>query len=389
MSNSNKLNVAVIFGSRSVEHEVSIVTAMQVFEEIDKQKYNVIPIYIDKEGQWWTGKNIDKLESFKNLELVNKKGLSSYYLPPVARTKVLLPLSPSFFKQPIPVDVVFPTIHGTFGEDGTLQGVLEMASIPYVGCGVTASALGMDKVAQRAIFEKEGLPVVKYFWFYREKWESDSKAILRDVEKKLSYPVFVKPANLGSSVGINKAIDKRGLIWAIQVAKEFDRKILVEEAVENSLDINCSVIGYKKLEISVCEQPLKEKDALSYEDKYLKGGKVKGMAGLSRLIPAPISKNSTRKIQDMSKIAFQTIGASGISRIDFLMDNKSEKVFVNEINTMPGSLAFYLWEKSGLPFSQLIDKLIELAFERFEDTNRNVYTYDSKLLQSVGKGTKS
>ncbi len=389
MQTSKKLNVAVIFGSRSVEHEVSIVTAMQVFEEIDKQKYNVIPIYIDKKGQWWTGKNLEKLDSFKNLELANTKGLNPYYLPPTTQTRGLLPLVPSFFKQPIPIDVVFPTIHGTFGEDGTLQGVLEMASMPYVGCGVTASALGMDKVVQKAIFEKEGLPVVKYLWFYREEWESDSEVILQNIEKKLSYPVFVKPCSLGSSIGINKAADKRSLTWAIEVAKEFDRKILIEEAVGNPMDVNCSVIGYKKLEVSVCEQPIKEKDALSYEDKYLKGGKTKGMAGLSRLIPAPISKSATGKIQEMSKIAFRAMGASGISRIDFLIDSKSEEIFINEINTLPGSLAFYLWEKSGLTFPQLIDKLIELAFERFEDTNKNIYSYDSKLLQSIEKNTKS
>lgn len=389
MSNSNKLNVAVIFGSRSVEHEVSIVTAMQLFEEIDRTKYEVIPVYIDKGGKWWVGKNLEKIESFRNLELLNKKGLSEYFLPPIPQIKALLPKNPSFLKRPVPIDVVFPVIHGTFGEDGTIQGLFELAAIPYVGCGVTASALGMDKVAQRVIFEKEGLPVVKYLWFYRNDWESDSNAILKDIEKKLSYPLFVKPANLGSSVGINKATDKKSLNWAIQVAKEFDRKILVEEAVENSQDINCSVVGYKELTASVCEQPIKGKDILSYEDKYLKGGKVKGMAGLSRLIPAPIDKWAAEKIRKMSKIAFMVIGASGIARIDFLINSKNGKININEINTLPGSLAFYLWEKSGLPFPQLIDKLIELAFERFEDTNRNVYIYDSKLLQSLGKGTKT
>ena len=390
-----KLNVAVIFGSRSVEHEVSIVTALQLMENFDKEKYNVIPLYITKEGGWLTGEHLKQIESFKNLQLVDKiaRGLQYVSLPQKVGSRELVLLNKSFFSKNIPIDIFFPALHGTFGEDGTIQGLFDMAKMPYVGCGVTAAALSMDKIAQKAVFEKEGLPVVNYFWFTREEWHDHQKQIIEAIEDRMPYPLFVKPASLGSSVGITQAKNRKTLTQAIEVAKELDRRIIIEEAVQNLVEINCSVFGFNHLEASVCEQPIKQGELLSYEDKYMrggKGGKGKGMASLSRLIPAPISPQLTKKIQDMAKIAFRAIDASGVARIDFMMHKKTKRMYINEINTVPGSFAYYLWEKSGLPFPKLIDKLIDLGFKRFEDRfEKTLYSYDSKLLEAQTKGSKN
>ena len=362
---------------------------MQVFENINREKYNVVPVYIDKNLKWWTGKRLEKLESFRNLNLLTTHGLTGCFLPSSPRIKALICLTRNPFKKFIPLDIIFPTIHGTFGEDGTLQGLLEMVQIPYVGSGLVGSAVGMDKIIQKAVFEKEGLPVVKYFWFTKKEWLAEKNQVIKKIEEAIPYPIFVKPANLGSSVGITKAKNRKGLIKAIEIAKEFDQRIIVEQGLEDILEINCSVLGNRLLRASVCEQPIKGKDFLSYEDKYLKGGKVKGMAGLSRVVPAPISEKLTKKIQEISLRAFRAIDASGISRIDFLVELRPEKIFINEINTLPGSLAFYLWEKTGLPFPKLIDELNRLGFERFKERKENLFSYDSKLLESVGQGTKS
>jgi D-alanine-D-alanine ligase len=384
-----KTNVLVIFGSKSVEHEVSVVTGMQVLESIDREKYNPIPVYIDKQGRWWSGEEVGKLENFKDLELKSKKGLKQYILSPVWGAYELIPAKNKLFQKPIKFDIAFLAIHGTFGEDGTIQGMMEMAGVPYTGCGVTASAVGMDKVIQKNVFEKEGLPVVKYLWFRSCEWKENQKSIVNKIEKELGFPVFVKPANLGSSVGINMAKNKKQLEWAIDVAKEFDTKIIVEEGLEGIDEINCSVMGVDDYETSVCEQPVKNNKLLSYEDKYMKGGKTKGMVNLSRLVPAPIDEKLTKKIQDYSKIAFRSVNGSGVARIDYLVDIKKEKVFINEINTLPGSLAFYLWEKSGYPFTKLIDKIIELGFEYYQKRHKINFSYDSGLLKKFGKGVKN
>jgi D-alanine-D-alanine ligase len=384
----NKTRVVVVFGSRSVEHEVSVVTAMQIMANLDREKYEVIPVYIDKAGKWWSGKVLEKVENYKNLELRNKMGLGQYQLSMVAGERKLLSVG-SVFRKEIEFDIVLTAIHGTYGEDGTLQGLLEMVGVPYTGCGVTAAAVGMDKVIQKAVFEKEGLPVVKYEWFWKKEYEENKKEIIERLEKKIKYPMFVKPANLGSSVGINMAKDRKGLEWSIDVAKEFDTKILIEKGLENIDEINVSVMGFEDLEVSVCEQPIKANTLLSYQDKYMSGSKTKGMANLSRLVPAPISKGLTREIQSYALMAFRALGAAGISRIDFLVNIKKEIVYINEINTLPGSLAYYLWEKTGYTFSKMLDRLIELGFERYNSRNKINFSYDSGLLREVGKGNKN
>ena len=370
-----KIRVGVLFGSRSVEHEVSIVTAMEVFAAMDREKYEPVPIYIDKQGKWNIGKDLDKLESYFNLELKDKDKLTEYNLPiTTGREKNF--------------DIIFPAVHGTYGEDGTLQGLLEMAGVPYVGCGVTASAVGMDKVIQKAVFQKEGLPVVKYEWFMAGEWQSLKEELIKRLERNLKYPMCVKPANLGSSIGINIVKDRSELEWAVAVAMEFDRKILVEEGLVGIDEINCSVMGLDDPEASVCEQPIKSETLLSYEDKYMGNSKTKGMAGMTRLIPAPIKDRLRDRIQDYAKRAFRAIGASGVSRVDFLVNIRKEKVYINEINTIPGGMSFYLWEKSGYTYPQVVDRLISLGFERFEKIGKLQRSFDTKLLKSAKGGTK-
>ena len=293
----------------------------------------------------------------------------------------------AFGGNKIKPDIFFPVIHGTYGEDGTLQGMLEMANVPYIGSGVTGSAVGMDKIIQKSVFKDNGIPTVKYLWFLKNEWENNKDKIIKEIEKTLGYPVFVKPANLGSSVAISKANGFKELQEALDIASQFDRRLIVEEGKEGIIEINCSVMGNNELTASVCEQPIKNQDVLTYEDKYLKGGKIKGMAGLSRLAPAPISEELTKKIQETAKKAFRAVDASGMARIDFMVRPDTEDFWVTEINTLPGSLAFYLWEKSGINFNELIDKLINLGFERHRERQSLIFSYDSDLITKTG-GTK-
>lgn len=391
---ANKIKVAVVFGSRSVEHEVSIVTAMQVFENINREKYDVIPVYIDKMGRWLVDEKLGKIESFKDLKL---KGISApeYVFEASPSSKALSPKSALKFFNKISADIYFPVIHGTYGEDGTIQGLFEMADVPYVGSGVTGSAVGMDKIIQKSVFKDNDIPIVKYVWFLKNEWQNDKIRIIKHIEETLGYPVFVKPANLGSSVAINKAGGLKELESAIEIASGFDRRIIVEEGKEGIIEINCSVLGNNELRASVCEQPIKGERMLSYEDKYLKGGKTKpfdtaqgkGMAGLSRLIPAPISEELTGKIQEMAMRAFKAVDAAGVARVDFMVKPDTGDFWITEINTLPGSLSFYLWEKSGILFINLLDKLIELGFECHKERQSLMTSYDSELISKVDGGT--
>src|SRR3989344_582838 len=382
----NKIKVAIVFGSRSVEHEVSIVTAMQVFENINHEKYDVIPVYIDKKGRWLVDKKLQKLENFRTLKLGVKA--PEYVFGASPSVKALLPKSAFKFLQKIKADIYFPVVHGTFGEEGTIQGLFEMADVPYVGSGVTGSAVGMDKIIQKSVFKDNGIPVVKYIWFLKNEWQDNKVKIIEKIEKTLGYPVFVKPANLGSSVAINKAGGLKELENAIEIASNFDRRIIVEEGKEGIIEINCSVIGNDELTASVCEQPVNDKQMLTYEDKYLRGGKTKGIVGLSRLIPAPISEELTKKIQETAKKAFWAIDAAGIARVDFMVRPDTEDFWITEINTLPGSLSFYLWEKSGVSFSGLIDRLINLGFERYQERQLLTFSYDSDLITKTSSDSK-
>lgn len=390
----SKLRVGVIYGGRTVEHEVSIITALQAMNSLDADRYEVIPLYITKEGDWLTGEPLRKLEIYQSPDL--RKSTERVSLSPVPGVGALV-LSErkggfSLFggkdreTREIAIDVAFPCMHGTFGEDGTLQGLLELAGLPYVGPGVLASALGMDKIAMKAVFQANGLPQVDSVALRRDEWRANPGAVVERLEREVGYPAFVKPANLGSSVGITRATDRDSLRNALDVAASYDRRLLVERALEGAVDINCSVLGLQDdLRVSVCEQPVTWEAFLSYEDKYIRGGKGQGMKGLSRKIPAPISPELTKEIQSLAVRAFQAIDAAGVSRIDFLL-TPDERVYVNEINTIPGSLSFYLWEATDLPFPRLVDRLIEIAQARHADRQETTFSFDSALLKKTLEG---
>ena len=391
----SKKNVAVIFGGCSVEHEVSIVTALQLIENIDREKYNIIPIYISNKGEWFTGKDLLDIEIYKDFESKERK-LKKVLVPPVPSIKGVMHYPKKFgmFSNSIfrGVDVVIPAMHGMNGEDGTIQGLLELANIPYVGSGVVGSAVGMDKAIMKSVFKGNNLPILKYTTFLRVEWDADREKILKSVESELDYPAFVKPANLGSSIGISKAKDREGLVRAIETAVYYDRKIIVEQGVESPLEINCSVMGFgNELEASVCEQPVNWEEFLTFEDKYTRGGKGSpktGMENMERRIPAAIPDDLAEKIQKLSITAFKAMDCRGVARIDFIIEKNSMKPYINEINTIPGSFSFYLWEHSGIKYPELIDKLIDIACKVNEEKNRNVYCYDSDILNKAKAGQK-
>ena len=393
-----KLRVGILFGGRSGEHEVSLLSAASVLNAIDKEKYDVVPIGITKEGRWLTAENAENLLAGKlqieprNLRAgdpdmtepaaVLHRGEAAVFPPePVHRDKGLVPFQADASPlrrasdRAINVDVIFPVLHGTFGEDGTIQGLLELADIPYVGAGVLGSAAGMDKDIMKSLFMAAGIPIVKHVTILRSAWEKDRKKTEKLVSSKLKYPVFVKPANLGSSVGISKAHDRHELGSAIEEAARFDRKIVIEEGVggkkEKAREIECSVLGNDEAQASIPGEIVPIKEFYDYNAKYLdEGSKL--------IIPAKLTKTQTRKVQAMAVQAFKAVDCSGLARVDFLMDPKTGKIYLNEINTMPGftSISMYpkLWAASGLEYSDLIDRLIQLGIERHEDKKKNQYT---------------
>lgn len=382
--------VGVIFGGRSVEHEVSVITGMQIMENMDKSKYQVVPIYIDKEGKWFTG---DCLLDFKNFRDNKLDEAEEIFVTATYKNNKLYadPEKVGLFGKKLlgEIDVVIPALHGTHGEDGTIQGLFELIDIPYAGGGVLASSVGMDKILMKDVFRANNLPIVDYYWFYRSNWEKNSETILEEIEDQLEYPIFVKPANLGSSIGINIARDKDALLEAIEVAVKYDRKIIIEQAVVDPREINCAVLGYdEELITSLCEEPLGWEDVLTFEDKYVKSNAKGGKsAGERRIIPAEISDELREKIEDLAKRSFKAIDGRGTARIDFLVDQE-ENVYVNEINTIPGSIGFYLWEGKGYPFDKLIDQLINIALIAHEDKKKNMYNFEANLFNRISYGGK-
>lgn len=386
-----KIKVGVFFGGISVEHEVSIISAHQAIAAMDKEKYSIVPIYIAKDGTWYTGEELMDLDNFKDLKQLvqNCKRIA---IVNNLNEKVIIkyPLS-TFGKNVIDtIDVAFPVVHGTNCEDGSLQGYFESIGLPYVGCDVLASAVGMDKVIAKKVYKESGIPVIDYFCFYSIEWLKDSSSIIEQIEKTLAYPLIVKPANTGSSVGIKKAENREELEEAIEFARSFAPKILIEKMVVDLREINCSVIGdYEKAEASVCEEPVSSKDILTYQDKYLGNG-TKGMSSAVRKLPAELPEEMTAEIRNLAVKTFQAVGCNGVSRIDFIVDKNTNKVYVNEINTIPGSLSFYLWEATGKSFEQLTDELIKLALKRDREKKQVVFTYDTNILSMQGglKGIK-
>lgn len=381
--------VGVVFGGRSVEHEVSVITGLQIMENIDKNKYDVVPIYINKEGKWLTGKKLFDFENFRDNKLEDTQEI--IFAPTHNDFNMYThPNSLSLFNKKIlgKVDIIFPAIHGTNGEDGTIQGLFELMNIPYVGSNVLASSVGMDKILMKDVFKANNLPVVDYTWFYRSNWIENREYVIEKVEKELSYPLFIKPANLGSSVGISKAIDRNTLISGVEIAIRYDRKIIIEKAVENPREINCAVMGFdEKLETSLCEEPLGWQELLSYDDKYVKSN-MKNGGEERRRIPADIKDDLREEIENIAKKSFQVIDGRGNARIDFLLDEEN-KIYVNEINTMPGSIAYYLWEGKDIYFKELVNKMIDIGLRIQEEKDKNMYSYDVDLFNKIGFGSKN
>src|SRR5215475_13992774 len=392
-----KLRVGVLFGGRSGEHEVSLLSAASVVNAIDKTKYDVVPIGITKEGRWLTAGDAERLLSGQHHEEKHLRAGDPDATPGAAvlasGEAVVVPPEPVHrgpssltpfqtdsltrraSDRAINVDVIFPVLHGTFGEDGTIQGLLELADIPYVGAGVLGSAAGMDKDVMKALFRAAVLPIVKHVTILRSDWDADSKKAEKMVDKQLKYPVFVKPANLGSSVGISKARERKELGPAIEEAAKFDRKIVIEEGVggkkNKAREMEVAVLGNDKPEASVPGEIVPCKEFYDYDAKYIDEGSVP-------IIPAKLKQAETKKVQQLAIAAFQAVDCTGLARVDFLMDPKSRKIYLNEINTMPGftSISMYpkLWGASGLEYSDLIDRLIQLGMERHADKKKNQYS---------------
>lgn len=390
-----KQNLAVFFGGRTVEHDVSIITGNQLMDNADPSKYNVIPVYIARDGIWYTGEKLRDVNFYKNFDATNKT-LKQVALLPTANRAELVEVNPKggLFaankRAPIKVDVAIPAMHGLHGEDGTLQGLFELANIPYASAGVVGSAVGMDKIVMKAAFKGNGFPVLDSTSFERTRWVQDPESVLDAIEGQLVYPLFVKPANLGSSIGINKAVDRESLRQAIDVAIAYDRRILVENGVSDLIEINCSCLGFGgRVRASVCEQPVTWKEFLTFEEKYMRGeGASKSMESMARKIPAPIGEALTKQIQDLACAAFTALDCKGVVRIDFIYDTAAQKAYINEINTIPGSFAFYLWEPTGLPYAQLIDELVEIAKAAHAEKNASSYAFDSGVLNKAGRGAK-
>jgi len=382
MSVQRKTSVAVVFGGRSVEHDVSIVTGHQIMRAFDADLFTAIPIYIDREGRWFTGDSLRELKNFKN-EITSLAGVTPIVLSPSVQHHgfIINPTASGLFNrsQVQRIDVMFPAVHGSHGEDGTLQGLFELADIPYVGCGVMASAVANDKLMTKHVLRTQGVPVVDSVGFTRTEWLANPERVIAQIEKMLTYPLFVKPATLGSSIGISRA-DTTALLRAyIDVAAGFDERLLAESAVTRSVEINCSVLGDPNgYQSSVLEQPISWQEFLTYEEKYLSGGE--GMKSAERIIPAPLSPALTARIQEIAIQAFRVINGRGIARLDFLVRPDTDEVFLNEINTMPGSLSFYLWQATGISQTALVSKLVALARDAYAEKRRNTYNYQTSLI---------
>ena len=397
----SKMNIAVFFGSRSCEHDVSIVSALQCIEATKAAGFNVTPVYISRDGLWYTGEPLENIETFREFNPMTK-GITRVTLDVTANAGDLWAWPPQraglFAKVPAPlchIDCVIPVFHGWHGEDGTIQGLLEMANIPYASSGVLGSAIGMDKIAMKQILRGAGFPVLDFVWFTREQLKKERQAVIERVEKEIKYPAFIKPAALGSSIGVSRAKNREELERALDVAASYDRRILVEVGVVHPVEINCAAVGYgEDVRASVCEMPVPSSNDtfLDFWQKYLrnastKGEDSRGMKSLSRVVPAPIGDELTGRIQAMTCDIFKLLDCCGTVRVDFILD-QNDMLFVNEPNTIPGSLAFYLWKASGFDFPKLIEKMVEDALRAHADKNSSVFAYDSSILKKVAAGTK-
>ena len=371
--------VGVFFGSRSPEHDVSIITGQLIISGLKKCGYNVIPVYIDKKGKWYSDPKLASMKFFtQNPSDLNNK-LESFNIDFNKSSGKIVKQS-GFLKGNAVLDIAFPAFHGQNGEDGTFQGLCEMLNVPYVGCDVASSAITMDKVLTKMIYKANNIPTVDFVYFNLEQWRINKKKILQQI-KSLNWPVIIKPARLGSSIGISKAKNQKDLEFAIEVALHYDEKVIVEKAIENLMDVTCCLIGNESPIPSLLQESVFSSGFFSYEDKYLKGGGAQtGKATKSIIIPARLDTKTTKEIQNAAVKAYLILGCSGIARVDFLYDKTTKKWYANEVNTLPGTLYHHLWKKSGVPFGELLKKLIGFAEEKYQKKKQITYTFDSNIL---------
>ena len=382
-----KIKLGVFFGGESVEHEVSIISAIQAINNMDTEKYDIIPVYITKESTMYVGDNIGNIEAYKDIKKLLSESQQVILIREDNKVKLMkYPLKKLGNNEYDYIDVAFPIVHGTNVEDGTLQGYFKTLKIPFVGCDVTASAIGMDKYVMKTVLRYNDIPVLDGQIYGYYEYEENAEELMNRIEKDISFPLIVKPVNLGSSVGIKIAKDRKELEEALEHAFNFARKILVERAVMNIREINCSVLGdFESAIPSECEEPIGSDEILSYEDKYISNGSKsgsKGMSSLKRKLPADISKEMKEEIQKLAVKTFKVLGCNGVSRIDFIIEN-NEKVYVNEINTIPGSLSFYLWNATNMGYKDLLNKMIDLALKRAREEKDISYTFETNILSGI------
>lgn len=392
-----KTNIGVFFGGRSTEHEISVISASQAMHAINRDKYNVTPIYISKQGKWYTGDALFDVANYRDINSLLAKCQEVYMRPIYDDYNLYKTKKPLFGTDVLTrLDVVIPVLHGSNVEDGIFEGVLQTIGIPYAGCDVLASANGMDKITMKMILQACDIPVVDYVWFTDKQWFAKRDELIAQIENKLGYPVIVKPANLGSSVGIGCAHNREELIDKVDAAEQYSTRLIVEYMVKDLQEINCSVIGdCNEYRMSVLEQPLTSQDILTYTDKYMGGTKgAKGMAASQKKFPADLPDAETKRIQFLAGETFRALSCHGVSRVDVMIEGKSErdasgcrKIFVNEINTIPGSLSFYLWEGSGLKFDEEMERLVQLALKRKREQGMKTVSYDQNIF-SLGGGIK-
>jgi len=389
----HKKNVIVLFGGRSTEHEISIITGVQVLNKIDKTKYNPIPVYISKDGKWYYSNSFFDIEILKDTNSIPYIS-EEVYLPANPTNKYLRSTKRKIFggQIKIKVDILFPCLHGGSGENGSLQGMLELSGKPYVGSEVLGSALGMDKIVCKDIFTANNIPTARYHFFYRNEIHKNIQKIVDEIEKAFEYPVFVKPAVGGSSVGVTKAKNSDELKNGLELASLFDSRVIVEQGIEKAREINISVMGNigEELKTSLCEEVFHKGDFLTYNDKYKGGeGKSQGMASTKREVPAKLPKETTDTIEDIAKRTFKYLNCCGLIRVDFLVSENPQQIYVIEVNTIPGSMGFYLWEASNVSFQELTTNLIELAERRFEEKKQSVQSFNTNILKNYKPGIKT
>lgn len=376
--------VGIFFGSRNPEHDVSIITGQLIISGLKKLNYSVYAVYLDKQGKWYLGESFSHLKQFTDPQTTFKEKDREWYLDMQESQGKLVFKKKGFGGERIQIDVAFPAFHGQNGEDGTFQGMCELLNVPYVGCDVTSSAVTMDKVLTKLLYRSSDIPTSEFLFYTKDEWNSDTEKGVQKVLDTLHFPVIVKPARLGSSIGISKAKNEKELQFAMEVAFHYDEKVIVEVCIDNLMDVTCAVIGNDKPIPSLLQESVFKDEVFSYEDKYLEdGGAQLGNAQNSIVIPARLDNVTTKQIQDIAIQTYKLIGCSGIARVDFLYDMKTKKIYANEVNTLPGTLYHHLWKKSGIDLPELLEKLIRYAEERYEKKKEYTHTFASDLLKKA------